>query len=376
MSVGLYIHVPFCLQKCHYCDFVSYPYDRQHALAYVTALEQEMRHYGQKLAGQTVSTVFIGGGTPTVLPEELLTKLLLACQRHFVWENNGEVTVEANPGTVDQSKLHSLKQLGVNRLSLGVQACQQPLLKLLGRIHNYRQAQQAMETARQVGFTNISLDLIFALPGQGLADWRQSLKLVTQWQPEHLSCYSLQLEEGTPLAQAVQQGKLAPCPEEQELAMYYEAIGYLTSHGYQHYEISNFARPGYRSRHNLSYWQNEHYIGLGPAAHSHYRGQRWANTAGLEDYVQQLARGRLPVCEQTSLTKLDSMIETMFMGLRLLEGVNLHRFYQRFGQSVNAVWPKQIDKLVTDGLLEMSDSHIRLTAKGLPIANTVFAEFV
>lgn len=376
MSVGLYIHVPFCQQKCHYCDFVSYRYQEHDAVAYLKALEQEMQHYGQILGPQRVSTIFIGGGTPTLLTEKLLMQMLKHVQQYFRWAPDVEVTVEANPGTVDKGKLHSLRREGVNRLSLGVQACQQPLLKLLGRIHNYQEAQQALETARQVGFTNINLDLIFALPGQKLDDWQQSLQLLTAWQPEHLSCYSLQLEEGTPLAQSVQHGKLLPCSEELELAMYNEAIGYLTSHGYQHYEISNFAKPGYHSSHNLTYWRNEYYIGMGPAAHSHYDKKRWANTASLSEYVQQINLGQMPVCEQLSLTKSDTMEETMFMGLRLLKGLDIQQFEQRFGQRVTELWPTQIDKLVKNGLLELSDTHIKLTPKGLPIANIVFAEFV
>ncbi len=377
-SLSLYIHVPFCMRKCSYCDFVSYSYSADAAESYLTALELELQHYACTLSRlqRQPATVFIGGGTPTVLKTAQLEKLLLAVQKYFHWAPNAEVTIEANPGTVNWEKLYTLKQLGVNRLSIGVQACQQHLLNLLGRVHNYQQAVQAVADARCAGFENINLDLIFGLPNQSLTEWQQSLRSVLDLSPRHLSCYSLQLEENTPLTTAVECGRLNRCSEELELAMYQETIDFLAANGYLHYEISNFAQPGFQSKHNLVYWHNGYYLGLGPAAHSHVNNERWANTGGLEEYVSKLTAGELPVSEHNSLTVKDDMIETAIMGLRLLEGLSLCAFYERFRQDVQNVWPKQIAELCAQGLLELTATHLKLTQKGLPLANVVFAEFV
>jgi oxygen-independent coproporphyrinogen-3 oxidase len=376
--ISLYIHVPFCVRKCSYCDFVSVPFQRDTAQGYLQALELEMRYYAERLSNEQrqVGTVFIGGGTPSLLPAGDLAWLLDKLQHYFNWQLDAEVTVEANPGTVDKEKLQALYHGGVNRLSLGVQACQPQLLKLLGRVHNLNQAIQAVDTARQVGFTNLSLDLIFGVPGQTLTDWQQSLKLLTELEPQHLSCYSLQLEEGTPLTAAVNRGELKRCDEDLELAMYNEAINFLNSNGYQHYEISNFAKPGFQSRHNLVYWHNQQYLGLGPAAHSHLNWQRWANTGDISQYIKGMQQGAPELSEHYQITEADAMSETMFMGLRVLKGVNLDQFAERFSRSITDIWPKETAKLIEQGLVENTGTHLRLTPKGLPLANIVFSEFV
>lgn len=376
--VGLYIHVPFCVRKCKYCDFVSYPYREEMAADYLKALELEMQHYAGVLSPEhkRFATVYVGGGTPTVLTTAQLDRLLMFTQKYFCRAKDAEVTVEANPGTVDREKLKLLKEMGVNRISFGVQACQQRLLNILGRAHNFKQAVQAVEQARHVGFNNINLDMIFGIPTQRLAEWTVSLNLLLEMQPEHLSCYSLQLEEGTPLAKDVERGVLKGCPDELDLAMYQKAIKYLTRHGYTHYEISNFARPGFQSRHNLIYWHNGNYLGLGPAAHSHFNGERWANTGSLAEYAGSLAKKELPVTERFKLTKKEVMSETVFMGLRLLDGLNLSEFRRRFKQDVLDIWPEQITKLCSQGLLKLTDGRLKLTDKGLPLANIVFMEFV
>ncbi|WP_031513238.1 radical SAM family heme chaperone HemW [Desulfofalx alkaliphila] len=376
MILGLYVHVPFCLQKCHYCDFVSYPYSYPLAEDYLKALELEAAYYARLFPELKINTLFIGGGTPTVLEERLLSILLDCLQRHLGWQQDAEVTVEANPDTLDLSKLTVLRRGGVNRLSLGVQACQRHLLQLLGRTHGYQEVVQAVEDARQVGFDNINLDLIFGIPGQTLDHWRQSLRLLTRLDPNHLACYGLQWEEGTPLTTALDKGRLKAVSQEEELDMYNEAIIFLTAQGYRHYEISSFAKPGYYSRHNLCYWHNGPYLGLGPAAHSHLNARRWANTADVELYVSQLAKGVAPVAESHPLSRQDSMIETAFMGLRLLEGINLKQFYKRFGLHLTDVWQQEVAELRADGLVELKDSHLRLTPKGLPLANLVFSKFV
>ncbi|MBE3585516.1 MAG: radical SAM family heme chaperone HemW [Thermoanaerobacter sp.] len=378
MAISLYIHVPFCLRKCRYCDFVSYVYDPEAARRYRVALLREMALYHEHLSPQerVLKTIFIGGGTPTCLPQGELVAILEGCRRYFHWSSGVEVTVEANPGTVDLSGLKALYAAGVNRLSLGVQACSEHLLKLLGRVHSFSQAVEAVRLARRAGFDNLNLDLIFALPGQSLADWRKCLEEILVLEPEHISAYALQLEEGTPLARAVASGSIPCCDEETELAMYREVINFLAGRGYEHYEISNFARPGYRCRHNLSYWQYEPYLGLGPAAHSCLRGERFYNTSSLEEYRATLSSGKLPVAGREKLSLPLMMSETVFLALRLREGLDLEKFRARFGKDIEEVFGDQIRKLKEAGLLEVCSGHLRLTPRGLPLANLVFQEFV
>ncbi|MTI81491.1 MAG: oxygen-independent coproporphyrinogen III oxidase [Firmicutes bacterium] len=374
MSLGLYIHVPFCLRKCRYCDFVSYAYNRNDAELYLNALNREMEYYAQRRLD--FNTVFIGGGTPSILETDHLERLLYSARQHFQWTEDAEVTMEANPGTLTEEKLYVMRRMGVNRLSLGVQACQQSLLNTLGRLHDYQQVIQAVQIARVVGFNNINIDLIFGIPGQTLHQWQKTLATVMNLQPEHLSCYSLQLEEGTPLAEAVAKGKINACPEELELQMYNDVIDFLIKKDYQHYEISNFSKPGFNCEHNITYWKNNQYLGVGPAAHSHMQMQRWSNTTELRQYANNLMDNDLPVVERHHLTRQDAMSETVFMGLRLIKGLDLDQFYRRFGQGVYDIWPQQINKLTDQDLIEMSEGYLRLTYKGLRLANQVFVEFV
>lgn len=378
MALSLYIHVPFCLKKCAYCDFVSYPFEAEAARRYCDCLLKEMALYREKLSppDRELATVYLGGGTPTCLPVDLLADILESLRRYFYWPCGIEVTVEANPGTVDPVKLKVMREAGVNRLSLGVQSCQERYLKLLGRLHSFREVIDTVVLARRAGFANLNVDLIFALPGQTLPDWRRCLEEVLALAPEHVSTYSLQVEEGTPLAQRIQRGELVPCEEEVELAMYQEAIGFLQENGYEHYEISNFARPGFRCRHNLAYWKHWPYLGLGPAAHSFWGNRRWANVSSLEEYCARLEAGELPIYETEELSPEALMGEAIFLGLRLLEGVNLAEFALRFGKDLAEVFGRQVRELCAMGLLEINSGHLKLTSKGLPLANVVFREFV
>lgn len=323
-----------------------------------------------------VETLFIGGGTPTCLPAEDLSDILAAARRNFHWHEGAEVTVEANPGTVDTEKLRILRDCGVNRLSIGVQSCREDTLRLLGRVHNFSQAEEAVAMARKVGFSNISLDLIFGVPGQTEQQWLDCLHRIVSLQPEHVSAYGLQIEEGTPLYMAVERGELQPCPEEEELAMFRQGIELLRTCRYEHYEISNFARPGHRCRNNLRYWENLPYLGLGPAAHSYLHGQRFSNTKDVLVYVRELAEGKIPVAASERIDLRIEMAETVFLGLRLIEGMNLQSFAARFGRQVEAVYGPELEKLLKLGLVEIGGGRMKLTPKGLPLANRVFAEFV
>lgn len=378
MALGLYIHVPFCLAKCRYCDFISYPYAETAAANYFRALGKELELYGSILSEpeKMLDSVFIGGGTPTSTPAIMLQELLAKVKEQFQLLPGCEITVEANPGTVDRHYLEHLRESGVNRLSLGVQSFQDSLLALLGRIHTAAAVVEAVRAARAAGFTNLNVDLIFGIPGQSTEDWLASLKQAIDLEPAHVAAYGLQLEPGTPLAQAVSGGELAPCPEDQELYMYQTAIDYLTGQGYEHYEISNFARPGKESSHNLKYWLNQPYLGVGPAAYSYLHGERYANVPDIGAYAASLSRGKLPIKDRETTTSRQEMAETMFMGLRLLKGVDLETFYRRFGRRAEDIYRGEIASLQKAGLVEIVAGCLRLTAKGLPLGNEVFKEFV
>ena len=378
MAVGLYIHVPFCLKKCRYCDFISYPYSRTAAEDYLTALYREIQLYGAYLdAGEReISSLFIGGGTPTCLSVGALKEILERIRSVFSMTSTCEITVEANPGSIDADGLQELRRSGANRLSIGVQSLADGLLEVLGRVHNAAQAGDAVRLARQAGFDNINIDLIYGIPGQTLAVWQETLDRAVSLDPEHIAAYGLQLEEGTPLEQSVTCGEMMACPEELELSMYHTAINYLKKSGYHHYEISNFARAGRECTHNLVYWLNLPYLGLGPAAHSCFRGERFANERELESYRSRLWRGEFLVADRETLKLETEISETMFLGLRLLQGVELAAFQRRFSRRLEDYYRSEINKLTKDGLVELDGGFLRLTARGLPLANRVFLEFV
>ncbi|GAB6180054.1 radical SAM family heme chaperone HemW [Desulfotomaculum defluvii] len=378
MSIGLYIHVPFCIRKCLYCDFISYPLSQQQVAEYLQGLELEIELYRETLGvkNRSIESIFVGGGTPTSLMSGQLISILERLDRSFSIAKDAEITTEANPGTVSLTYLKELRAAGFNRLSLGVQSTHQELLTILGRIHDFSQAREAVSQARQAGFNNINLDLIFGLPCQSLSQWQQTLTDVVALEPEHISCYGLQLEEGTPLTCSIEQGKLPACSEEDDLAMFQLAIEFLRTMGYEHYEISNFARPGYCCQHNLLYWHNKEYLGFGPGAHSHYDHSRWSNIENIDNYVSLLKTGQHPVAEKTSLTVKEQMEETVFLGLRMLKGLKMIDFEKRFGLSIYKIYAREIAHLEQLGLVKSEDGYLKLTEKGLPIANQVFAEFV
>jgi len=378
LETGLYIHVPFCIKKCNYCDFVSYAYREEDARVYLEGLIREMEIYAasSSLRGRKISTIYIGGGTPTCLPAGYLEKILHGCFNYFHVKPGAEVSVEANPGTLNKGLVEALISSGVNRLSLGVQSCLGDELVLLGRIHSYRQAEESFLTAREAGMENIGVDLIFGIPGQSVAGWLRCLELILALGPDHVSAYGLQLEEGTPLYRDVQNGIIMPCNEDVELKLMMETINFLTGNSFEHYEISNFARPGKKCRHNLIYWHNQEYLGLGPAAHSFIHGVRYANEEGLSSYTGALNAGRLPVAHKERINLETEMAETVFLGLRLMEGLDLGRFFRRFGCSLQDVYPEQLNRLLELGLVEITDNRLKLTRRGLPVANSVFVEFI
>ncbi len=371
----LYLHIPFCRARCRYCDFVSFAGREDLYDSYVNALCREVALVGPVLAAAGPATLYIGGGTPTVLPPAGLEAILHACGEVLELAA-AEVTVEANPGTVSLEGLRALRRLGVNRLSLGVQSFRDAALRLLGRSHTAAEARAACRLVRRAGFEQVGLDLIYGLPGQGLAEWQRDVDTAVALEPEHLSLYSLALEEGTPLAAAVASGEL-PAPDEDLAAeMYVHARQRLREAGYCHYELSNWARPGWWSRHNIAYWRNEDYAGCGVAAHSHRSRRRWANTASPEEYIAALRQGRSAVVEEEELDLPTAMGETMMLGLRLVAGIPHAEFARRYGADLGQVYGPVVSELTAQGLLVSDDVGVRLSERGLLLGNQVFARFL
>jgi oxygen-independent coproporphyrinogen-3 oxidase len=373
-AIGLYIHIPFCRAKCAYCDFNSYAGLEDLFGDYAAALAREMEQAGPA----RVRTIYVGGGTPTVLPLSHLVQILEAARRAFVVDLDAEVSIEANPGTVNGGTLASLRALGVNRLSLGVQSLDGAELRLLGRIHTAAEAVAAFGAVRQAGFENLNLDLIYGLPGQAIAAWQETLERALALEPDHLSLYALGVEEGTPLAAAIAQGVLPEPDPDLAAEMYEWAEDTLAAAGYLHYEISNWARePRFQCRHNLTYWRNEPSRGVGAGAHSWLGGRRWANVAHPAEYAARFVGGRCPAEAEEKIGPALEMGETMMMGLRLLdEGVPFARFRERFGEDLRQRFSGELTELAELGLIATDDQRIRLSRRGRLLGNQVFLRFL
>jgi oxygen-independent coproporphyrinogen-3 oxidase len=373
-ALGLYIHIPFCQAKCLYCDFNSYPGLDSLFGDYAAALVCEI---GQAVRTR-VATVYVGGGTPTVLPLPHLASILEAARRAFAVDADAEISLEANPGTVDAAKLAGLRALGVNRLSLGIQSFDDRELRLLGRIHSAAEAAAAFQAARQAGFRNVNLDLLYGLPRQPLASWRASLERALDLQPDHLSLYAITVEPGTPLATAIARGQLPAADPDRAADMYELAQGLLAASSYVHYEISNWARGAeFQCQHNLIYWRNEPYLGVGAGAHSWLDGRRWSNTSAPAAYVAQVQRAEQPVAGEETIDRELQIGETMMLGLRLLEeGVSFERFRRRFGLDLDQCFAGELADLGRLGLLDIDGERVRLSARGRLLGNQVFLRFL
>jgi oxygen-independent coproporphyrinogen-3 oxidase len=375
-TAALYVHIPFCKTKCTYCAFNSYAGMSHLHQAYVGALRAEMARTGRELGRVRASSVYLGGGTPTMLSAGLLGQVLEACEEHFGLPQGTEITVEANPGTVDAPCLSDLRQMGINRLSLGVQTFDDGLLRVLGRVHSAAEAREAYRLARQVGLTNVNLDLIYGLPGQELPGWKTDLSTAIDLRPDHLSLYCLSLHQGTPLAESIEGGEL-PSPDSDLAAeMYEHAEGVLARAGYVQYEISNWALAGHECRHNLTYWRNRPYLGFGAGAHSFTGRSRYCNVSSPEEYVQRETREQTPVASTEQIDRTTEIGETMIMGLRLCRGVSFEDFERRFDLPLEQVYGAQIREMVELELLEKNGSGIRLTPQGRLLGNEVFERFL
>jgi oxygen-independent coproporphyrinogen-3 oxidase len=360
----LYIHIPFCVQKCVYCDFFSVPYDEKLVSAYIPALCRELSL--KKGPAESLKTVYIGGGTPSLLSVECFTRLSRCLLDNFSLDDSAEISVEANPGTITESKINGMLSTGVNRLSVGVQSFNDIELQALGRIHTSKDSLRSLELIKRAGADNFSIDLIYGIPGQTMESWRASISKALEFSPAHISTYELTPEENTPLYRLIESGKIKMPDEELVLEMYNYIIDFLTGCGYEHYEISNFALPAFKCVHNLNYWNRGEYIGAGAGAHSFVSGVRSMNTKDIRNYVENLNQGKLAETWFAKVTNEDALKELIFLGLRKTEGINTMKA-AKLGLRLSAAGKGLID----EGYLEIENNHLRLTRKGIVISNTI-----
>ena len=379
-NFGIYIHIPFCKRKCSYCDFISFSSKDSLIEGYVRALKKEIEEFD--FSKYNVTTIYLGGGTPSYIKEEYIKEILNLLKEKLV--NNKvswkyiEITIEVNPGTVTKEKLEIYKEVGVNRISIGLQSTNNSLLKQIGRIHKFEDFLDTYNLAKEVGFDNINVDLMIALPNQTIEDIKKSLGEIVSLSPNHISVYSLIVEEGTLIEKQIEEGKIKLPSDEEERRMYWYVKDFLELHGYKHYEISNFSKEGKESKHNLNCWNQEEYIGFGLAAHSYIDGIRFCNTSNLEGYIDNIKNNSL--CRNREVEerqkKEDKEKEFMMLGVRKIEGVDISKFKEKYGENPIFLFRKELDKLVSEGLIEVDLNNIRLTNKGLDLANIVFEEFI
>ena len=367
----LYVHIPFCVRKCQYCDFLSGPSDEETKERYIEALLQEI-HAVEHTEDYEIVSVFIGGGTPSALKAEAIASIMRTLQEKFLFCEDAEVTIEANPGTVDPEKLTIYRNVGINRLSLGLQSTDAEELKLLGRIHSYEEFLKSYEWAREAGFSNINIDLMFAIPGQTGEAWRQHLYQVAELNPEHISAYSLIIEEGTPFAEQ----NLDLPDEDTEYQMYEDTAEILERYGYRQYEISNYAKQGYMCRHNAGYWQRLEYLGFGLGASSLYGGMRFSNTHQMQEYLKESRNPDQIRKDVTVLSRNEQIEEFMFLGLRMTEGISEKKFEENFNVRLMDIYGDILQKYEETGFMEHIETKWRLTRKGIHVSNHILADFL
>ncbi|PGL70497.1 radical SAM family heme chaperone HemW [Bacillus sp. AFS055030] len=377
MASSVYIHIPFCQQICYYCDFNKFMMDRQPVDQYLDYLEKEIIESLKRNPISNLKTVFVGGGTPTALTLPQTKRLIEIINNHIIkGKKDIEMTFESNPNEISKEKLQILKDGGVNRISFGAQTFDEGLLKKIGRTHSPNEIEEAIKTAKEVGIDNINLDLMYALPGQTMEQFVDSLDKAMKLPIQHISAYSLIIEPKTVFYIEMNRGKLKPAPEEDEAAMYDFLMNYLEKNGFRQYEISNFEKNGLESKHNLVYWNNEEYFGFGAGAHGYINGIRYSNAGPLKKYFQLIDDTGVPIIHEHTVTKQEQMEEEMFLGLRKMEGVSERKFQEKFGSTFNEVFPNVIEKLMKDGLVEMNGVFLRLTHKGKLLGNEVFQAFL
>lgn len=371
IPLELYVHIPFCVRKCQYCDFLSGPSDEETKDRYIEALLKEIRA-AEHTEDYEIVSVFIGGGTPSALKAEAIASIMRTLQEKFFFCEDAEVTIEANPGTVDLEKLTIYRNVGINRLSLGLQSTDAEELKLLGRIHSYEEFLKSYEWAREAGFSNINIDLMFAIPGQTGEAWRQHLYQVAELNPEHISAYSLIIEEGTPFAEQ----NLDLPDEDTEYQMYEDTAEILERYGYRQYEISNYAKQGYMCRHNAGYWQRLEYLGFGLGASSLYGGMRFSNTHQMQEYLTDSRKPEQIRKDVTVLSRNEQIEEFMFLGLRMTEGISEKKFEENFNVRLMDIYGDILQKYEETGFMEHIETKWRLTHKGIHVSNHILADFL
>lgn len=386
-EIGIYVHIPFCKQKCYYCDFKSYANKEELIEKYIKWLKYEIKEVGEgnKLDYEndldelvTVKTIYIGGGTPSYLDSKYIKEIIEEIRENFKLTDKVEITIEVNPGTVNKTKLLDYINSGINRISIGLQSTDNELLKRIGRIHKYEDFLQTYNMAREVGFKNINVDLMLALPGQTIAKLEKGLKQVIDLQPEHISLYSLIIEDGTKIEKMLKNNEITLPDENIERKMYWETKKVLEEAGYIHYEISNFAKEGYKSEHNWNCWSQKEYMGFGVAAHSYTNDVRFSNIDSIEEYIENYEQGNVTdnFVFHEKQTQSSKMKEYMMLGLRKIEGISIQEFKNKFVGNPLYIYRKELQKLVEEELIEIELDKIKLTKKGLDFANIVWEEFI
>ena len=381
-TVGIYVHVPFCKQKCKYCDFISFQNCENYFDDYFECLKKEITEKANEINSENkkilIDTIYFGGGTPSIVCEKYIEEVLNKIYEYYNVSENAEITVEVNPGTVDKLKLERYFEIGINRLSIGLQSTDDKLLKMLGRIHTYKEFENTYDLARKIGFKNINVDLMIGLPNQSLGNVHDSLEKIVQKNPEHISVYSLIIEENTKMFDLIEKGELELPDEDVERKMYWSVKKVLEENGYIHYEISNFSKSGFESKHNANCWNQHEYLGFGIAAHSYFNNIRYSNIDNLRQYIENWKNEQsvYNIVFHEHQNKDDMMKEFMMLGLRKIDGVKISEFKEKFVDNPIFVFRNQLNKLVKDGLIEVLDNNIRLSDKGLDLANEVWMEFV
>lgn len=374
--LGLYIHIPFCVKKCKYCDFNSFKLNIDEKKKYLSALEKEMELYKGEVEGKSIDSIFLGGGTPSILNKEEIKILFENIKNNFNIKSSAEITMECNPGTLTLDKLKVMKECGVNRLSIGLQAVQNHHLEYIGRIHTYEEFEKNYFQAKEVGFENINVDLMYALPNQSKKDWIESLEKVVKLNPTHISAYSLILEENTELFNMYERKEFKLLDEDTDIEMYEHTINYLKEHGYNQYEISNYAKDGFECKHNILYWKCENYVGLGPSASGFLNETRYNNLCELDKYEEVIFSGKKPIEWEEELSIKDEIEESIFLGLRMNDGIKFIDFYEKYNFDFKKEYKNEIKKLKDLQLIDVDCTSIKLTQKGREISNSVFVEFM
>ncbi len=376
-ELGIYIHIPFCKQKCFYCDFCSFANKNEMQGKYVETVINEIKNITHK-EKYTVTTIYLGGGTPSILNPDYIKNILQEIKSSFEILDDAEITIEINPGTVNEEKLKKYKEYGINRLSIGLQSANDKILKKIGRIHDYKQFEETFFYARKCGFKNINVDLMIGLPTQAVEDVKQTLEKIIQKNPEHISVYSLIIEEGTIIEKLINENKLQLPDEETERIMYWTVVNELKENGYNQYEISNFSKKTYESKHNTNCWKQKQYIGLGTSAHSYLNKKRYSNTNNIEEYIKNIQENNISknITIHEEQTEESTMNEYMLLGLRMIQGININEFKQKFKIDPTIKYKEILEKLQKENLIQITKTSIKLTKQGINFGNIVWEEFI